>query len=160
MERRGEATERGDRNREAQQVNAMIAERNALDAAIGQEEERPSEPSKTREEAMERVRTAENPGAILQQLQPQADPQEPPAPPQTPQESRERIEQQAQPFADSITTSGAISATGPSLENDGLTWWQRAGMRLAVKTRDMALSFWKMKNIFSRRLDRDKGLDL
>lgn len=56
MQRRGEQTERGDINREAEQANALKDERAALDTAIAREEKRLSAPPKTREDAMERVR--------------------------------------------------------------------------------------------------------
>jgi hypothetical protein len=56
MERRGEASERGEINRQAGRSNALIAERDALGAAIADEHERISSPPKEREDARERVR--------------------------------------------------------------------------------------------------------
>lgn len=76
------------------------------------------------------------------------------------QDARERIEDQAQPFAESITARGAVSDAVSSIENDSLTRWQRAGMRLASKARDMALAICKTRTIFARWLDRNRGLDL
>ena len=63
MERRGEPTERGDINRQAEQSNheqaqnaELIAQRDALDKAIETERERMSSPPIEREDAQERVR--------------------------------------------------------------------------------------------------------
>jgi MobA/MobL family len=55
MERRGEATERGDLNRQAEQTNVLLAERDALDTAIAHEEERISAPPATAKDARERI---------------------------------------------------------------------------------------------------------
>jgi len=55
MERRGEETERGDMNREAERRNELTAERQALDEAIETERERISSPPADREDARERV---------------------------------------------------------------------------------------------------------
>jgi hypothetical protein len=54
MERRGEPSERGDLNRQAQRQNALREERVALDAAIESEHERISSPPLTPEDAEER----------------------------------------------------------------------------------------------------------
>jgi hypothetical protein len=60
MERRGEASSRGDVNREATQNNHTagddIAQRDALDRAILREQERMSAPPRSREDAQERVK--------------------------------------------------------------------------------------------------------
>jgi hypothetical protein len=56
MERRGEPTDRGDMNREAQAHNALMEEQAALNHAIAEEEQRQASPPKTREDALERVR--------------------------------------------------------------------------------------------------------
>jgi hypothetical protein len=56
MERRGEPSERGDMNREADRSNALAGERQALDAAIETERERISTPPREREDAQERMR--------------------------------------------------------------------------------------------------------
>lgn len=56
MERRGEASERGEINRTAQEVNALISESKALDTAIVREQARISSPPKEREDARERMR--------------------------------------------------------------------------------------------------------
>ncbi len=61
MERRGEKTERGDINREAEHVNIMIDERAQLDTEIAKEEERLSNPPATPEEARERIDAAAQP---------------------------------------------------------------------------------------------------
>jgi len=63
MERRGEPSERGDINRQAEQANhdavqnaELIAERDTLDKAIETERERITSPPRDREDAQERVR--------------------------------------------------------------------------------------------------------
>jgi hypothetical protein len=61
MERRGEPSERGELNRQAGQANQLIQERQALDTAIGTEQERIFSPPATREDAQERMREAEAP---------------------------------------------------------------------------------------------------
>jgi hypothetical protein len=153
QERRNKDTDRG-RQREA--LAEERQERGELKAELAQTERELAEPE-THERSAEK-RDIPEPQAYREQ--PQAGRKRPPSPAATPHEARARIEHQAQAFADSITTSGTIAPTRPSLESDGLTWWQRAGMRLAIKARDMAQAFWKVKNIFTRRLDRDRGLDL
>jgi hypothetical protein len=107
MERRGEETERGDMNRQAEDVNhgsaereSLLAERDALDNAIETERERISSPPSDPEDALERMREA------------------------------------AEPFREAIATDGAV----PNIENDGLSWWQRLGIRLAEKARDFAVA--------------------
>jgi hypothetical protein len=68
MERRGEASERGELNREAQQQNReteqngeLIAQRDALDKAIQAETERITSPPRDRQDAQERARGAAEP---------------------------------------------------------------------------------------------------
>jgi hypothetical protein len=68
MERRGEQTERGGINREAEEVNheaaqneSLLAERDALDKAIEAERERISSPPADPEDALERMREAAEP---------------------------------------------------------------------------------------------------
>lgn len=56
MERRGEPSDRGDINREAERSNELVAEHHALDAAIENERERIASPPKTREDEQERIR--------------------------------------------------------------------------------------------------------
>jgi MobA/MobL family protein len=56
MERRGEASERGEVNRQAERSNELMAERDALDAAIAREQERINTPPTEREDARARVR--------------------------------------------------------------------------------------------------------
>jgi len=60
MERRGEESDRGDRNREVERINDEMgeaqAERDALDTAIEEERQRPSEPPADRAEAQQRIR--------------------------------------------------------------------------------------------------------
>ena len=61
MERRGEQTGRGDINRQAQAVNTLIEERNAVEAEIAQEQEKLSNPPATPEDARERIDVAVSP---------------------------------------------------------------------------------------------------
>lgn len=56
MERRGESSERGELNREAEHKNALLEERRALDTAIANEHERIASPPRERDDAQERVR--------------------------------------------------------------------------------------------------------
>lgn len=135
-----EQQERGELEAELARTNKELAELDATELSAGKHDIDESQAAREASQA-----TSETSGVT---------------PAKTPQESRARVERQAQAFADSITNSGAVSPTLPSFESDGLTWWQRAGMRLAVKARDMAHTLWKVKNIFTRRLDRGRGLDL
>jgi MobA/MobL family len=61
MERRGELSERGDINREAEHANALMDECAALDTAIENERERISSPPSDPEDALERMREAAEP---------------------------------------------------------------------------------------------------
>ena len=61
MERRGEPTERGDINRQAERSNELSAERQALDEAIENERERVTSPPRDREDAQERLREKAEP---------------------------------------------------------------------------------------------------
>jgi hypothetical protein len=153
QERRNKQTDRG---RELEALTKEQQERRELEAQLARADRELAELNMQGQS--DEKRDIPEPQATREQ--PQARREKPPSPAETPQESRQRVEQQAQAFADSITTSGAIAPALPSPESDGLTWWQRAGMRLAIKARDMAQAFWKVKNIFTRRLDRDRGLDL
>lgn len=126
MERRGEQTERGEMNRQAEAVNhgaaendSLLAERDALDNAIKAERERISSPPADPEDALERMREA------------------------------------AEPFREAIATHGAV----PNMENDGLSWWQRLGIRLAEKARGLAMAIAeKARNFWqSRQPERNDG---
>jgi hypothetical protein len=79
------------------------------------------------------------------------------APPETVEEARARVEEQSQPFEESIATRGAV----PNIENDGLTWWQRTAMRIATKTRQIAQVIqnkaWSI--LTGRWRDRNRGMD-
>jgi hypothetical protein len=61
IERRGEQSKRGDMNREAQAVNTLIEERNAVETEIALEREQLSNPPMTREEERERIRAGVEP---------------------------------------------------------------------------------------------------
>jgi hypothetical protein len=107
MERRGEQSERGDINRQAaeanrhaEQIQALVAQRVAIDLSIAVERERIS------------------------------------APPSDWQDARERQREASRPFREAIAARGAV----PDIQSDGLSWWQRLGMRLAEKARAFALS--------------------
>jgi hypothetical protein len=132
MERRGEVSDRGDLNRNAEgtsrdrlQNNDLIAERDALDAAI----ERVTSPPLNRDEAQERVR-----------------------------EDVESLKQ-------AIKKRGVIADIQSS---DGMRWWQRAALRIAQKTRELAMAiaskardFWQqqIRPIGHERSPDDKGVD-
>jgi len=124
MERRGEATERGDISREAAEVNqaaeqteALLAERDRLDTAIEMEQERISSPPSDPEDALERMREA------------------------------------AEPFREAIATKGAV----PNIENDGLTWWQRLGMRIAEKARSLAAALAEKARSYWQPRQRERS---
>jgi hypothetical protein len=130
IERRGEPSDRGEINRQAEQTNALMAERDTLDKAIEDEHERIS------------------------------------SPPADPEDARERQREAAQPFREAITTQGAV----PDIQVDGLSWWQRLGMRLAEKARSFAValaekarSYWQSREQEpgpEREPDNERGIDL
>jgi hypothetical protein len=124
MERRGEQSERGDVNRDAAQGNreteqnqTLLAERDTLDKAIGAERERISSPPDDPEDALERMREA------------------------------------ALPFREAIATEGAV----PNIEADGLTWWQRLGMRLAEKAHHFAITIAEKARSFWRSSEQERS---
>ena len=124
MERRGEQSERGDVNRDAAQGNreteqnqTLLAERDTLDKAIEAERERISSPPADPEDALERMREA------------------------------------AEPFREAIVTEGAV----PNIEADGLTWWQRLGMRLAEKARNFAIAIAEKARSFWRSSEQERS---
>jgi MobA/MobL family len=127
MERRGEQSERGDMNRDAERTNQLIEERQALDTAVEKEQERISSPPVDREDAQERMREAQA------------------------------------PFEAAIRTRGAVARTVPDIERDGLSWWQRAAMRITEKARAIALAVAeKARNFWQGReqdKDRERGRD-
>jgi hypothetical protein len=128
MERRGEPSERGDINREAEQKNRETevhhAELAELEEAIESERERISSPPLQLADAQERTRAA------------------------------------AEPFAETIAARGSVA----DIETDGLSWWQRAAVRIA-QARDLAiglavraLDFWRQKTPWpGRELNRNDG---
>jgi len=121
MERRGEPSDRGDMNREAQQGNTAAAdhaaELAALDAAIETERERIS------------------------------------SPPLDANDARERMQDAAAPFREAIEIHGAI----PNIEADGLSWWQRLGMRVAEKARSFALSLAQKARLLWQSREQDRS---
>jgi hypothetical protein len=132
MERRGELSDRGDLNRDAEgtsrerpQNHELIAERNALDAAI----ERITSPPRDREDAQERMR---DDVASMKQA---------------------------------IKKRGAVADIQSS---DGMRWWQRAALRVAQKTRDLAVAiaskardFWQeqTRQVRHEQSQDDRGID-
>lgn len=100
MERRGEASDRGDMNRQAEQANELAATREALDQAIEKESDRVT------------------------------------SPPLDPADARERAREDAAPFTDAIKAHGSV----PSIESDGLSWWQRTAGRVIEKARELLRS--------------------
>jgi hypothetical protein len=138
MERRGEQTDRGEINRQAEEMShgaaqneSLLAERDTLDKAIEAERERIGSPPADPEDALERMREA------------------------------------AEPFREAIASDGAV----PNIENDGLSWWQRLGIRLAEKVRNFAIGLAEKARYFwrSREQERnpepkhnrdDRGIDL
>jgi hypothetical protein len=75
------------------------------------------------------------------------------SPPADPQDALERMREAAEPFREAIATDGAV----PNIENDGLSWWQRLGMRLAEKARNFALSLAEKARNFWRSRDQERG---
>jgi hypothetical protein len=61
IERRGEPSERGELNRDAQAVNTLLEERSTLETAIAQERQQLSNPPTTCEEERERIRAGVQP---------------------------------------------------------------------------------------------------
>lgn len=148
MERRGEESDRGDRNREVERVNdergEELAEQAALDVAIEQERQRLSEPPADPEDAQERVSDD-----VLPLFQ--ATPEERPRisdPPADRDEARERVQGDVLPFVQAIEERGAVADIQQA--NDGLSWLQRVTLRLAghaysvaQKLADKARTFWR-----------------
>ena len=70
------------------------------------------------------------------------------SPPANPEDALDRMREASEPFREAIATQGAV----PNIENDGLTWWQRLGIRLAEKARNFAMAlaararnFWQSR---------------
>jgi hypothetical protein len=171
MERRGERTERGDINREAETVNAMREERAALDAQIEkvrqQIEERLSQPPATREEALERLREDE-PLPVAELVYVESDAALPNRPPTTCEEALERLRGDARFCSAGVREH--LNRDDASGTSDGLRWWQRAALQISIKTRsflrgiaDKAREFWQNKIREDREPERgpddDRGLD-
>jgi hypothetical protein len=122
MERRGEPSDRGDVNREAEQINTLITERNALTAIIAKLKKR-----------KKRV-----------------------AAPRDPDDALERMRDDAAELTEVILTAEPEQ----ELKQDGLTWWQRAAVRVQEKARDVALSFTqKIGQYWTRQKDREPTPD-
>lgn len=131
MERRGAQTERGNINRDAEQVNTLIDDRAALDTAIVQEEERASSPPKTVDDERERIRN------ISPQVEAAAEPESIASPPATREQEQQRIRQNVAPINRAIQETGAW----PDSYSDGMTWWQRAALHVASKARNLMQAF-------------------
>ena len=116
IERRGETSDRGDINRQAEQTNreqqAAIAARDALTRAI---EERREELS---------------------------------APPRTPEDARERMASDMQTYKKTVRQHGAVRNT-PFTR----AWWNRAALRVAERSRNLAASLAsKFKGLWRGRM--------
>ena len=138
MERRGNETERGELNRladednrDAEQNEILLAQRDYLDKAIETERDRITSPPADPEDALERMRDA------------------------------------AAPFREAIATEGAV----PNIEKDGMTWWQRLGIRLSEKARNFAIALAEKARYFWRSREQhpspkhepkrdDRGIDV
>lgn len=76
------------------------------------------------------------------------------SPPADPEDALERMREAAEPFREAIATEGAV----PNIENDGLNWWQRLGMRLAEKARDFAVALAdRARNLWQSRGRQERG---
>jgi len=86
------------------------------------------------------------------------------SPPTDPEDALERMREAAEPFREAIATQGAV----PDIENDGLNWWQRLGVRLAERARSFAIAvaekvrtYWQ-PSLRERSLEadhNDRGID-
>lgn len=153
MERRGKQTERGDINREAETVNAMLEERAALDAQIEKVrreiEERLSRPPTTREEAIDRLREdAAMPATELVYVE--TDEPLPTRPPTTREEALARLREDARFCSAGVREH--LNREDASATSDGLRWWQRAALQISIKARsflrgiaDKARGLWQSK---------------
>ncbi len=171
MERRGEQTERGEINREAETVNAMLEERAALDAEIErvrrEEQERSSRPPTTREEAIERLRE-DAATAVAEPVYVETDAALPTLPPTTRDEALQRLRDDARLCSAGVREH--LNREDASATSDGLRWWQRAALHISIKTRsflrgiaDRARELWQGKIKEDRAPERgpddDRGLD-
>ncbi len=75
------------------------------------------------------------------------------SPPADPEDALERMREAAEPFREAIEAEGAV----PNMENDGLTWWQRLGMRLAEKARNFALAIAEKARSFWRSREQERS---
>jgi len=88
------------------------------------------------------------------------------SPPADPKDALERMREAAEPFREAIETEGAV----PDIENDGLSWWQRLGIRMAEKARNLLLAlaekahyYWRSReqhqNPEPERTQDERGID-
>jgi len=75
------------------------------------------------------------------------------SPPADPEDALERMREAAEPFREAIATEGAV----PNIETDGLSWWQRLGMRLAEKARGFALAIAEKARNFWRSREPERN---
>jgi hypothetical protein len=75
------------------------------------------------------------------------------SPPADPQDALERMREAAEPFREAIAANGAV----PNIENDGLTWWQRLGMRVAEKARNFAIALAEKARHFWSSREQERG---
>ena len=141
IERRGEASDRGDINRAAEQTNTLIAERQALDTAIAERREELTHPPRTVEDARERVREDVEPynqtvtGHRQIPIAQRDDTSTGEHPPRTVQEARQRMAADVEPYREAVRQHGSIRNTPFSR-----AWWGRAVLRIAQRSRSLAVS--------------------
>jgi|SRR5579883_636138 len=83
------------------------------------------------------------------------------SPPSSLEDARERMREAVMPFARAIEAQGAV----PDIEADGLSWWQRAGLRAARSARNLLLAIsTRAKDYWQDRVrddlpnhDRERG---
>ena len=75
-------------------------------------------------------------------------------PPSDAEDALDRMRVAAEPFRAAIARDGNV----PNIENDGLTWWQRMGMQLAEKARDLAVALAEKLRYFWRGREEDRSL--
>ncbi len=75
------------------------------------------------------------------------------SPPADPEDALERMREAAEPFREAIANEGAV----PNVESDGLTWWQRLGMRLAEKARDFAMALVEKARYLWRSREQERN---
>jgi hypothetical protein len=87
------------------------------------------------------------------------------SPPLDCDDAQERVRDDVEALKQAIRKRGAVADIQSS---DGMRWWQRAALRIAKKTRDLALSiaskardFWQQqtRSVRHEQSQDDKGID-